>query len=130
MQQQWNTIVEMDTLCAWKRNMITLDHENSSQLILLNKLFHEVSGTGYKCKLERRSMNCSEWLLFETSRLKSDWIPIRISERECWDMVNSKRCVIEDANLNKRMKCDANGCSSEDGLVSSQDCIDWIANAV
>jgi hypothetical protein len=31
-------------------------------------------------------------------------------------MVNSKRCVIEDANLNKRMKCDANGCSYEDNL--------------
>ena len=111
-----NSIIDMDSLCRWKSEQTNTNQINFTQPILLNKLFHEVSGTGYKCKLQRKTMNCSEGILFEKSCLQSDWTPIKIGDQECWNMINSKRCVIEDINLNKRMKCDANGCSYEDEL--------------
>ena len=85
------------------KNKIDLKFQNEwlslkdkvKKIIILEKMHHEVSGKGYKCQIERIDMNCSRSFFRVDTCLKSEWTPVKLEEKECWNMVNTQHCRIE-----------------------------------
>lgn len=85
----------------------------TDKLSILNKIHHLVFGIGYKCKVDSIDMNCTKNFFGSKYCTTSDWRPISITNKECWYMVEKKRCRIEtiDFIFDKRMKCNEKLCS-------------------
>jgi hypothetical protein len=112
-------MIDIDEICQWKynpqRNFTEFSEEyGTKRLIILSKKKHEVTGTGYKCKIEVKSINCSKSFFGVETCQKSEWNPINLKSEDCWNMQKTKHCSIEKANYNKKMNCNDNGCYLED----------------
>lgn len=85
------------------------------QVILLNKLHHQVYGAEYRCKASRSLMTCSKSYFWQINGCPmSEWRPIELTSEDCWYMVHNKRCRIETKSMrfDKRQNCDNTGACS------------------
>ena len=113
------SILDVEGICNFKKEE-KIDFpelvNTTDGIIVLNKLFHEVSGKGYKCQIERIDMNCSRSFFRVDTCIKSEWRVVKLEASDCWNMVRTHQCKIEgvDFTYDKKMNCDAHGCSLED----------------
>jgi hypothetical protein len=113
-------IIDIDEICQWKqipqRNFTEFAQEyGTKRLLILSKNKHEVTGTGFKCKsIKVKSINCSKSFFGVETCSRSEWKPIKLTSEDCWNMQNTKHCTIEEANYNRKMNCNDNGCYLED----------------
>lgn len=107
-------LINPESICElhWLPNQNFPELSKVNDIMILNKLHHEVSGVGFKCTVERIDINCSKGFFGQENCLYSDWKPIKLSEQECREMVKTQRCKIETPEyvFNKAMKCGINGC--------------------
>ncbi|MCA9761179.1 MAG: hypothetical protein KC463_06680, partial [Streptococcus sp.] len=113
MRAERPSILDINNMCK-----MNIDRTNSDiptgKIAILNKLHHEVSGIGFRCKAERITLKCEMGFFGgKNGCARSEWQKIEVKKDECWIMAKQKRCVLEGKSytFDKRMKCDHNGCS-------------------
>ena len=94
------SVIDLEQICLFKKPekskiLEFAVKDKVKKIIILEKMHHEVSGKGYKCQIERIDMNCSRSFFRVDTCLKSEWTPVKLEEKECWNMVNTQHCRIE-----------------------------------
>ncbi len=102
------SILDIDNLCSWNKSTeIPFPELDASKAIVLNKVHDEVSGRGYRCEAHRKEyiFKRSFWGVDTTT--ESEWAPLNIDPKTCWDMINTKRCRIdmEGGEYNNKLNC-------------------------
>ena len=85
---------------------------NKGKMVILDKMHHEVSGTGYRCHAKRKDFTYRRSFFGVDTIEESEWINIKLTEKDCWEMVNTKRCKIETENyeFDKKLHCEEEKC--------------------
>jgi hypothetical protein len=85
---------------------------NLNTFVILSKLSHEVSGTGFECYLEKYTIQTFMGFFLEISQIyKTE--SISVSSNECWKMVRSRKC------RDKEMTCDGHTCYYKASIQAS-----------
>ena len=85
---------------------------NLNTFVILSKLSHEVSGTGFECSLEKYTIQTFMGFFLEISQIyKTE--SISVSSNECWKMVRSRKY------RDKEKTCDGHTCYYKASIQAS-----------
>ena len=102
-------IVDLNAICSESKNFDETKLKTVKEILLLNKLHHEVYGVGYRCKAFMANMTCTySYFWQENGCPLTQWSPIRLTSEDCWNMVREKRCRLEsnEVTFDKKLNCD------------------------
>jgi hypothetical protein len=84
-------IIDMNKICTDNIREASIKRD-FRQVILLNKLHHQVYGTGYRCKASRSLMTCSKSYFWQINGCPmSVWRSIELTSEDCWNMIHNRR---------------------------------------
>ena len=107
-------VIDLDRICTHQMRSSGIN-KGLHEVLLLNKMHHQVYGEGYRCKASKSTMTCSKSYFWQINGCPlSDWKPIALSTENCWHMVQSKRCRLEskEATFDRKLNCDNTGACS------------------
>ena len=111
------SVLNIEELCSWERlnNQTVTEAQNfidQKVPVLLNKMHNEVAGVGYKCYAKRKEYVYKKSFFRVETLTESEWLNIKISETECWEMVKTGRCRIDSGKIeyDKKMRCTSEKC--------------------
>ena len=78
--------VDREKICEWQKvdenSTFFSEFVNKGKMVILDKMHHEVSGTGYRCHAKRKDFTYRRSFFGVDTIEESEWISIKLTEKD------------------------------------------------